>query len=76
MGSSGADFINIAGLPNYSNADLASIKNNFPDGAVSFYVNLASDYPLKKAVSVKVGINTQALSDYNADTINHVITDF
>ena len=68
-----ADYTNIAGLPNFGSAALSGISSYFPNDTISFYVNLASDYPLDHDLTIKVGINVDALTAYNSDTINNTV---
>lgn len=48
---------------------------SFPSGAVydtvTFTVNIASDYPLTKATSFTVGIDTTLVNAYNTDSVNN-----
>ena len=65
----GSSYTNIAGLGNFTKSALGNIVNYYAD-TVSFYVNLASNNTLSKAVNVTVGLNNEALSNYNADAAN------
>lgn len=63
-----ADYVNIAGLANFGSAGLSAIPNYFPNDSISFYVNLASNEPLSKDLTLKVGINADLITTYNSSS--------
>ncbi len=63
-----ADYVNIAGLPNFGNAGLSAIPNYFPNDSISFLVNLASNEPLSKDLTLKVGVNPDLIATYNVSS--------
>ena len=67
------DYVNIAGLPNFGKAGLDAIQSTFPNDSISFYVNLASDQPLSKDLTLKVGVNPDLINTYNEDVVNHTL---